>query len=59
MVAQCKRVIILADFTEDRTVQPHCVLSDSRVDTLITNKKGADGPALLSLRKKLAQVVLV
>jgi len=28
------------------------------VDTLITNKKGAEGPALLSLRKKLPQVIL-
>jgi len=59
MVKQCKRVVILADYSKIGQCSRIAFCPISRVDTLITNKKGADGPALLSLRKKLAQVVLV
>lgn len=58
MVAQSERVIILADFSKIGQCSRIAFCPINRVDTLITNKKGAEGPALLSLRRKLPQVIL-
>jgi len=58
MVAHADRVVILADYSKIGQCSRIAFCPISRVDTLITNKKGAEGPALLSLRKKLPQVIL-
>jgi DeoR/GlpR family transcriptional regulator of sugar metabolism len=50
--------VILADYSKIGQCSRIAFCPINRVDTLITNKKGAEGPALLSLRKKLPQVIL-
>lgn len=58
MVAHADRVVILADYSKIGQCSRIAFCPINRVDILITNKKGAEGPALLSLRKKLPQVIL-
>ncbi|CDY79803.1 Transcriptional regulators of sugar metabolism [Caballeronia glathei] len=58
MVTNAERVVILADYSKLGQCSRIAFCPVNRVDTLVTNRNGAETAALRALRKKLPKVIL-